>query len=124
MGKFANELEGEAAGVSLGLAPVEVEGSDGFAAFGKPVPMYRRAAAMEHIKAMYHGAEIDKEKAFRCIERMSHFIEQDNPHAAMESALGPSWGGPPDGLLDVTGIYRLLAVLLTAPKPRIRVKAK
>lgn len=120
MGKFANVSEGQ--GMRLG-PPVQTKGTDGFEALGKPVPMYRRAAAYEHVKAMYGTHPLDKEKAFRCIEAMCNCIERDEPHAAMERALGPSMGGHPDGIVDALGVYRLLAVLLTAEKPKIRVKS-
>jgi len=116
MGKFANEREGQ--GVMIGPG-VQTKGTDGWDALGKPVPMYRRAAAMEHVKDMYGDRPMDKEKVFSCIEAMCNHIERDNPHAAMERALAHR--GNPAGIVDAIGVYRLLAVLLTAQKPRHRV---
>lgn len=110
MGKFANEEPGQ--GLRLG-PPVPLDGEDGFAALGKPVPIHRRAAAERHCKDM--GCT-DSAKVFHCIEAMCIHIENDEPHAAMERALGPSWGGHPEGIVDATGVYRLLAVLLCAEK--------
>lgn len=75
---------------------------DGFAAFGKPVPYYRREAAMQHCRDM--GLK-DTNKAMATIDRMSHNIQKDEPYAAMEAGMAH---------LDLTGTYRLLAVLCTA----------
>jgi hypothetical protein len=115
MGRFANEVRNPE---GLGLPPVKTEGTDGFNALGKPVPFYRRSEAFRH--AMDMGCT-DKQKVFRCIEAMANRIERDDPHGAMERALGGKQN--PDGIVDATGVYRLLAVLLTATKPKVRVKA-
>lgn len=121
MGKFANAPTTEFDGArifgderKIGLS-VDHESSElsGFEAMGKPVPMYRRAAAYEHAKAM--GCT-DKEKTFACIQRMADYIERDNPHMAMETALGHR--DNPLGIVDAIGVYRLLSVLLTAEKPK------
>lgn len=113
MGKFGNVTEG--VGMRLG-PPVETEGSDGYAAFGKPVPMYRRSAAYQHAKDMGCIQTHGHEKVFSCIEAMANKIERDDPHGAMERAL--KHGHNPDGIVDATGVYRLLAVLCTAEKPQ------
>lgn len=88
------------------------EGMDGFAAFGKPVPIYRRSAALHHARDM--GCT-DTEKMTFAIDRMCQFIERDEPYEAMQAGMH---------LVDLTGTYRLLAVLLCAEKPRVRVKAE
>jgi hypothetical protein len=121
MGRFANELSESASH----LGPVRKKPRDGkehseWDALGHPVPMHRRAAAMEHVREMCGDAPMDKGKVFSCIEAMCVYIERDNPHAAMERALGPEWGGHPEGIVDAIGVYRLLAVLLTAEKPKER----
>lgn len=85
--------------------------SDGMNAFGKPVPLYRREAALKHCRAM--GLD-DTNKAVGTINRMVEQIERDEPYAAMEAGMA---------YLDLPGTYRLLAVLCTAPKPRISVRA-
>lgn len=103
MSIFANETEGQ--GMRLGPG-VEVEGDSGFAAFGKPVPFYRRSAADAHMKAM---GVTDAEARFTCIGAMSDAIARDDPHRAMQEA---------HKHLDVTGVYRLLAVLCTAEEPK------
>ena len=122
MGKFANGFDGEVShlGPVRKKPPVE-KVEDGFEALGHPVPMFRRAAAYEHVKDMYGSRPMDKKKVFSCIQRMCNFIERDNPHEAMETALVHP--GNPEGIVDAIGVYRLLAVLLTAEKPRVRVKA-
>lgn len=101
MGRFANASEG----VGMRLAPpmpVAPEDRNGFGALGYPVPFYRRDAANQHMKDM---GITNAELRFSCIERMCAHIERDNPHAAMEETYG---------IVDATGCYRLLAVLLTA----------
>lgn len=121
MGRFANEPpEGASHLGPVGRKkPDEVVRSE-YDALGYPVPMYRRSAAYQHAKDM--GCT-DREKIFRCIEAMSNCIERDDPHGAMERALGPAWGGHEDGIVDALGVYRLLAVLLTAEKTRVRIAA-
>ncbi len=98
--------------VGARIAPSpEIPGDSGFAAMGKPVPAYRRQAAYEHCKLM--GLD-DPEKRWDCVNSMAAKLERDEPLFAMEAGYR---------YLDVTGCYRLMAVLLTAPKPRVRVKA-
>lgn len=89
-----------------------MEIANGFDAMGKPIPAYRRAAAYETCKTI--GIE-PAERRFDCVDRMASALERDEPHRAMEVGME---------YLDLTGTYRLMAVLLTAEKPRIRVKAE
>ena len=77
---------------------------EGFNAFGKPVPIYRKQAAFAHCKAM---GLTDFEEMWRCIETMSIKIERDEPYDAIGAGMV---------YLDLTGTYRLLAVLCTARK--------
>lgn len=79
--------------------------ADGFAAMGKPVPYYRRQAAMDHCKDM---GLTDTNKAMATVDRMSEAIARDKPHEAMEAGMA---------YLDLMGTYRLMAVLCTA-EPR------
>ena len=89
----------------------EYEPDTGFEAFGKPVPSYRRTAALEHARAM--GCD-DTQKITFHIDRACTEIQNDQPYKAMEE-LGM--------LVDLTGIYRLLAVLCVAEKPRVETHA-
>lgn len=99
MGRFANEMPGQGR-----IGPdVYSKGDDGFAALGKPVPFYRQAAGYEHAKAM----GLESGRAFEVVGIFADKIARDEPHAAMEAGLK---------YLDATGIYRLLAVMLTAEK--------
>lgn len=101
MGKFSND----GPGVGKRLAPdTYTQGDSGFAAMGKPVPFYRQQVGYEHCKAM----GLDSESAFSAVRVMSEQLQRDKPAEAMESALK---------YLDVTGVYRLMAVLLAAEKP-------
>lgn len=99
MSIFANETPENGA---VRVPSVEVIGDSGFAAFGKPVPFYRRSAGNAHLKDM--GVS-DPEIRFSCIEAMSEAISRDDAHGAMNEAYKH---------VDVTGVYRLLAVLCAA----------
>ena len=82
------------------------EGSgDGFDAMGKPVPLYRRTAALHHCNAM---GLTNIEDAWACVGGMAEQLERDQPYEAQ--AVGMRY-------LDLTGTYRLMAVLLTAKEP-------
>ena len=78
---------------------------DGFANFGKPVPMYRRKNADEHCIEM--GLS-DTNKRMTIIQTMCEAIERDKPYEAMEAGMA---------FLDLTGTYRLMAVLLVSEEP-------
>lgn len=77
----------------------------GFDAMGKPVPYYRRQAAMDHCKQM---GLTDTNAAMATIDRMAEAISRDEPYQAMEAGMAH---------LDLIGTYRLMAVLCTA-EPR------
>ena len=81
--------------------------ADGMAAFGKPVPQARKSAALTHLRSM--GVS-DTNKATACIDRMAEQIKRDEPYKAM--SIGMQY-------LDLTGTYRLLAVLCTDPVPEV-----
>ena len=76
--------------------------TDGFSAFGKPVPWHRQTAGLDHCRAM---GLTNLEQAAACVGGMSEQIERDQPYEAI--AVGMRY-------LDLIGTYRLLAVLLTA----------
>jgi hypothetical protein len=80
--------------------------ADGMAAFGKPVPTFRKTAALMHCREL--GLS-DTNKATGMVNRMVDAIERDEPYAAMEAGTA---------YLDLTGTYRLLAVLCTAEEDR------
>lgn len=79
--------------------------ADGMDAFGKPVPYYRRKAAEDHCKDM---GLTDANKIMGMVQRACDAIERDKPYEAMEAITA---------YLDLTGAYRLLAVLCTAEAP-------
>lgn len=74
--------------------------SDGFAAMGKPIPIPRKRAADLHLKAM---GITDTEDRFRCVALVAARLEHDDPYGAIHDAMK---------YVDLTGAYRLLAVLL------------
>ena len=76
------------------------ETANGMNAFGKPVPYLRRHVAMAHWKEI----GLDTNKSMATIDRMSEAIFRDEPYKAMEAGMAH---------LDLTGTYRLLAVLCT-----------
>lgn len=85
--------------------------ADGMAAMGKPVPLYRRQAGLEHCRAI---GLTNTNTAMATVNRMSEAISRDAPYEAIEAGMA---------YLDLTGTYRLLAVLCTSPKPRRSVRA-
>lgn len=85
--------------------------TDGMSAMGKPVPLWRRDAALKHYRDM-GGSKT--EKAMYHINRMADRLERDQPYEAMQEGMF---------IVDLTGTYRLMAVLLAAEKPRVRVKS-
>ncbi|QSY98700.1 hypothetical protein J2J97_32145 (plasmid) [Rhizobium bangladeshense] len=68
---------------------------------GKPVPWSRRERAVEHCKEM---GLTDMMQITHVIDNMAQALERDKPYEAMQA--GCTW-------LDLTGTYRLMAVLLT-----------
>ena len=76
----------------------------GFNMMGKTVPFYRREAGFKHCKQM----GLNTEDAYSVVGMMSEQLERDEPYTAMENGMV---------YLDLTGTYRLMAVLLTAVKP-------
>ena len=91
----------------------------GWDAFGFPVPSYRKTAALEHYRDM--NPDISTEDATRDIDKLSQFIERDEPYE-MESYWRYEMSGAerhtnPRRALDFMGFIRLKAVLMTAPDP-------
>lgn len=82
----------------------ETSDSDGFNAMGRPIPYYRQQAAYETCKAM---GMTDRNEMTACVGAMSEALERDEPYAAMEAGMK---------YVDLTGTYRLMAVLLTAQR--------
>lgn len=98
---------------------------EGFAAFGHRVPSGRRANALAHLRQM--APDVTLADAMTMIDQVSQYVERDDPYAAlwyMTEAPSPTHVSTPDEAmvrpdarppfhLDVTGGYRLLAVLCT-----------
>lgn len=70
-------------------------------AMGKPIPYSAREVGLEHCKQM----GLDSAQAWRCVEGVSYELEKDRPYQAMAVCMK---------YLDLTGAYRLFAVLLVA----------
>jgi hypothetical protein len=77
---------------------------DGFNNMGKPIPLFRKEAALKHAKAM----GLDGTEAWAVVGSVAEQLERDEPYQAQRKAMV---------YLDLTGAYRLMAVLLTAPEP-------
>lgn len=77
-------------------------GDEGFNAFGKEVPLFRRQAALEHIREI--GVTSTKD-AWECVGGMAEEIARDQPYKAIEIGMR---------YVDLTGTYRIMAVLCTA----------
>lgn len=80
--------------------------NSGFDAMGKPVPLHRKTAGLEHCRQM---GLTDTEDAWNCVGAMSEKLARDQPYEAMAEGMK---------YLDLTGTYRLMAVLLTAEEPK------
>jgi len=83
---------------------VETVDDDGFNAMGKPIPLARQQAGMDHCKQM---GLTDRDQITSLVGGMVNLLERDRPYEAQ--AFGMKH-------LDLTGVYRLMAVLLTGPK--------
>ena len=80
----------------------------GFKGFGNPVPSNRTSKAYKTVKEILPGAS--SELAYSIVSKSAEYIRKDEPFKII---------GAVEGLdedlkkIDVTGRYRLLAVLLT-----------
>lgn len=71
-----------------------------FNAMGHPVPTHRKTAAYQHAQDM----GLSKAEAMECINGMAEQLERDQPYEAQAKGMK---------FVDLTGTYRLMAVLLT-----------
>lgn len=71
---------------------------------GKPIPYSRRQVAFDVARSF----GLDSDGAFRVVEAMSLPLERDEPHEAMQAGMR---------FVDLTGVYRLMAHLLTEQPP-------
>lgn len=76
---------------------------EGFDAMGHPIPADRQQAAYDTAKSM--GIESPEDRT-ELVGAMTIHLENDRPFEAQEAGLK---------FLDITGFYRLMAVLLTPP---------
>ncbi|MNR71840.1 hypothetical protein D3C71_25180 [compost metagenome] len=68
-------------------------------ATGKVIPATAREAAYEHCKQM----GLDQARAYECVSSVAEQLERDHPYEAQAAGMR---------FLDLTGVYRLVAVLL------------
>jgi hypothetical protein len=110
VGKFANSAA-EMGEPTIAMGPIAHNqpwhGHSDFAALGHEVPAFRKKAGDEHLKAM---GFTDAEQRYTLVSGMAERIARDDPHMALENALKAG--------LDVTGCYRLMAVLMCEPEPK------
>lgn len=83
---------------------MDLESLSGFAAMGKPVPDYRKANAYEAARDM--GMRLAEDR-WSIVSGMSEQLARDKPYEAMEIGLK---------YLDLTGAYRIMAVLLSSER--------
>lgn len=76
----------------------------GMSAMGKPIPFYRQQVGYEHCLSM----GLTRQNAHSAVSAVSEQLARDKPYEAMAAGMR---------FLDLTGTYRLFAVLLTAEKP-------
>lgn len=72
-----------------------------FANMGKPIPNTRRDRAYQWAK---DDAGVEREKAWNMVQLVSTQLERDHPHEGLKEACKT---------VDLTGAYRLFAILLT-----------
>jgi len=75
---------------------------DPFLNMGRPIPMLRRQIAYEHCQEM----GCDSATSWECVNGVAEMLERDKPYEAMAAGMV---------YLDLTGTYRIMAVLLTGP---------
>jgi hypothetical protein len=75
---------------------------DGLGAMGHPIPDYRKDEAYRTCREDF-GMTADK--AFGAVQGCAQALERDRPYEAMSQAMKQG--------IDLTGAYRLMAVLLT-----------
>ena len=85
--------------------PMDVAYADGMGAMGHPIPDYRKDEAYRTCRQEF-GMSADK--SFSTVQGIAHALEKDNPYEAMKMGMR---------YVDLTGTYRLMAVLLSAPDP-------
>ena len=100
--------------------------SSGFNAFGKPVPRHRLMNGYDTVKEMI--PDISTEKAFSIVASVANHIEKDRPFEIIGNQTSEDsckdWlrrgicknqeiAKNDLGMIDLTGRYRLLAVMLT-----------
>ena len=73
----------------------------GFDAMGKKVPFYRQEAGYKTCKEI----GLDTDEAHAAVSSMAEALSRDEPYNALNAGMV---------YLDLTGTYRLMAVLLTA----------
>lgn len=74
---------------------------DFFNQMGKPLPEAARTSAYKACKAM----GLNSAKAWSCVQEVAEQLERDHPYEAQAAGMR---------YLDLTGTYRLFAVLLAA----------
>lgn len=100
-----------------------IRAPEGFEAYGHPVPLHRKDAALKAVRSML-GGEVSTEDAMSLVERVAYWVEKDEGYKALREATdAPVAKGssspepvhnPMDGVrLDYSGGMRLLATLLT-----------
>lgn len=72
----------------------------GFNRMGHPIPARARAIGYEHCKEM----GLNSARAWECVQAVADQLERDKPYEAQAAGMK---------FLDLTGTYRLFAVLLT-----------
>jgi len=74
---------------------------DLFDQMGKPILMDARAAGYEHCKEM----GLSPARAVECVNAVAEQLQRDKPYEAQAAGMK---------FLDLTGVYRLFAVMLSA----------
>ena len=79
---------------------------DGFANMGKPIPDFRKDNAYRTCRDEFN---MDADRSMSTVQGMAQALERDNPYEAMQMGMR---------CVDLTGTYRLMAVLLVSEDGR------
>ena len=88
----------------LAFAKVKESADDPMSYMGRPISFMARDMGLKHVRDM---GITDTKIGMNCVNEVANFLERDEPFQAMNTGLK---------YLDLTGVYRLFAVLLCSSK--------
>jgi hypothetical protein len=96
----------------LALAGVKESADDPMSYIGRPISFKVRDAGFQHVRDM---GITDTSIGVNCVNEVANLLERDKPFEAMHAGMK---------YLDLTGVYRLFAVLLCSSMSESKVEIK